>query len=333
MSIETGFKIIGSAGQTVDGREIQKEWLTDAVETYDPSIYEAVINFNHYPKTWFGSFGKVLKLKLGKNAAGDTSLLANLEPNEKLISISKQEYIYTSMEIDTNFRNTGKSYLVGLAITYDPASVGTEQLKFSNDKLIENGIYKLSDNKNIDEIVVTNFEKINISDLNDPSDEHAIIRYLKNLINRDDKKFETEEKNMSAIDQKTAEALISSLSSFSEKLNNFSQGEQQPKHDDDKTKVLSDLEPLLKKYGLNISEAPKEEDKITELSKKIDELSKKFSVEAPLKDDDHQEKDNVALKSIQSELVKLSSSLQKALGEQSGTDEDEQHNGANSDLV
>lgn len=332
MSIETGFKIIGSAGQTVDGREIQKEWLTDAVETYDPSIYEAVINFNHYPKTWFGSFGKVLKLKLGKNAAGDTSLLANLEPNEKLISISKQEYIYTSMEIDTNFRNSGKSYLVGLAITYDPASVGTEQLKFSTDKLVENGIYKLSDNKNIDEIVVTNFEKINISDLNDPSDEHAIIRYLKKLINRDDKKIETEEQNMSAINQETAEALISSLSSFSEKLNSFSKNEQQP-NNDDKTKVISELEPLLKKYGLSISEAPKEEDKITELSNKIDDLAKKFNGETPPKDDANPKNDNADIESIKSELAKLSSTLKEALGEQDATPPSDQISGANSDLV
>ena len=39
--------------------------------------------------------------------------------------------IYTSMEIQPNFANTGKSYLVGLAVTDDPASLGTEMLEFS----------------------------------------------------------------------------------------------------------------------------------------------------------------------------------------------------------
>lgn len=35
------------------------------------------------------------------------------------------------MEIGTNFANTGKAYLVGLAVTDDPASLGTEMLAFS----------------------------------------------------------------------------------------------------------------------------------------------------------------------------------------------------------
>lgn len=34
--------------------------------------------------------------------------------------------VYTSMEIQPNFANTGKCYLVGLAVTDDPASLGTE---------------------------------------------------------------------------------------------------------------------------------------------------------------------------------------------------------------
>ncbi|WP_186791292.1 GPO family capsid scaffolding protein, partial [Salmonella enterica] len=35
-----------------------------------------------------------------------------------------------SMEIQPNFGNSGKCYLVGLAVTDDPASLGTEYLEF-----------------------------------------------------------------------------------------------------------------------------------------------------------------------------------------------------------
>jgi hypothetical protein len=38
--------------------------------------------------------------------------------------------VYTSMEIQPNFANSGKCYLVGLAVTDDPASLGTEYLEF-----------------------------------------------------------------------------------------------------------------------------------------------------------------------------------------------------------
>lgn len=34
--------------------------------------------------------------------------------------------VYTSMEIRPNFSNSGKCYLIGLAVTDDPASLGTE---------------------------------------------------------------------------------------------------------------------------------------------------------------------------------------------------------------
>ncbi|HEY0208634.1 GPO family capsid scaffolding protein, partial [Acerihabitans sp.] len=42
-----------------------------------------------------------------------------------------RQKIYTSMEVQPNFANSGKAYLVGLAITDDPASLGTEMLAFS----------------------------------------------------------------------------------------------------------------------------------------------------------------------------------------------------------
>lgn len=44
--------------------------------------------------------------------------------------VSAGQKVYTSMEIRPNFANSGKCYLVGLAVTDDPASLGTEYLGF-----------------------------------------------------------------------------------------------------------------------------------------------------------------------------------------------------------
>ncbi|WP_348240952.1 GPO family capsid scaffolding protein, partial [Salmonella enterica] len=38
--------------------------------------------------------------------------------------------VYTSIEIQQNFGNRGQCYLVGLAVTDDPESLGTEYLEF-----------------------------------------------------------------------------------------------------------------------------------------------------------------------------------------------------------
>ena len=42
--------------------------------------------------------------------------------------------IYSSIEIEPKFADTGEAYLTGLAVTDDPASLGVEMLKFSAQK-------------------------------------------------------------------------------------------------------------------------------------------------------------------------------------------------------
>lgn len=45
--------------------------------------------------------------------------------------VKKGQKLFTSMEVSPKFADTGKAYLVGLAATDDPASLGTEMLAFS----------------------------------------------------------------------------------------------------------------------------------------------------------------------------------------------------------
>jgi hypothetical protein len=79
----------------------------------------------------FDALGDVRAIKT-EEADGKLHLMAQIEPTERLMSINKdRQKIYTSVEIDPNFADTGSAYLVGLAVTDSPASLGTEALNFS----------------------------------------------------------------------------------------------------------------------------------------------------------------------------------------------------------
>ena len=81
-------------------------------------------------------FGDVLAVKAEEREDGKLQLLAELQPTDALIALNKEgQKVYTSVEIDTNFADSGKAYLVGLAVTDNPASLGTEMLSFSHNGL------------------------------------------------------------------------------------------------------------------------------------------------------------------------------------------------------
>ncbi|MCE6855104.1 GPO family capsid scaffolding protein, partial [Acinetobacter baumannii] len=127
------------AGDTTDGREIQENWIQEIVETYNPQTYGARINVEHirsvFPDSSFGAYGDVVAVKAEKvevNGEKKLTLFAQIEPNENLIELNKRKQkIYTSIEVNPNFANTGKAYLVGLAVTDSPASLGTDMLQFA----------------------------------------------------------------------------------------------------------------------------------------------------------------------------------------------------------
>lgn len=130
---------IATAGDTTDGRAIAPEWIAQMADSYDPKIYGARVNVEHwrsiFPDSAFGSYGDVLALKTDTVMVGDDERLALfglIQPNDYLIALNaKNQKIYTSVEIDINFAKTGKAYLVGLAVTDSPASLGTEMLSFA----------------------------------------------------------------------------------------------------------------------------------------------------------------------------------------------------------
>ena len=125
---------IGKSGATVDGRTIESADLIAAAAAYDPELYGARINLEHYrpysPKNDYSGLGDVLELK-AETTDGVTRLYARIDPTEKMLGyIKDREKVFTSMELMKPFGDTGKAYLVGLAMTDSPASMGTTMLKF-----------------------------------------------------------------------------------------------------------------------------------------------------------------------------------------------------------
>ena len=131
MKLTTDWITIGTSGPTVDGRKISDKMLTEAAETYDPDEYEAVISSDHL-LWYYGNFGRVTELRTQSDKKDRVSLQAKIQPNKRLMEMNSQgQRLHTSMELTDDFANTGKSYLMGLAVTDEPASLGTSSLMFS----------------------------------------------------------------------------------------------------------------------------------------------------------------------------------------------------------
>ncbi|MCA7941567.1 GPO family capsid scaffolding protein [Burkholderia cepacia] len=135
-SKKTKFFCIATEGATTDGRKIDRKMLEEMASNYDPKKYGARINMEHirgmYPDSAFRAYGDVVALKTDEQE-GKTRLLAQLSPTKDLVAMTteQRQKIYTSMEVDPDFAGSGEAYLVGLAVTDNPASLGTEMLEFS----------------------------------------------------------------------------------------------------------------------------------------------------------------------------------------------------------
>lgn len=127
-TLRTGFVCIATEGKAVDGRDITREWLVDMAETYDPTYYTAVIWPEH--DRW-SSYGTVQALKT-EEVDGKLKLFAVLCPNRDLVYWNQSgQYQFCSIEPFEQFADLGRTYLIGLGVTDQPASTGTTHLKFS----------------------------------------------------------------------------------------------------------------------------------------------------------------------------------------------------------
>lgn len=129
-------------GATSDKRTIKRSWLEQAAKNFDPKTYGARIWLEHFrsllPDSPFRAYGDVLAVKAEEaevDGQKKLALFVQVEPTPDLVAMNKaKQKIYTSIEIDDSFADTGEAYLVGLAVTDSPASLGTDVLAFSAQK-------------------------------------------------------------------------------------------------------------------------------------------------------------------------------------------------------
>ena len=143
---KTKFFRVAVAGATVDGRVIEPEMIQQMADTYNRDTYTARINCEHLrgfsPAAPFNSYGSIDALKaeaidieIGGKTEKRLALFASFDVNDQAKSINKDgQKLFSSVEINPNFADSKKAYLMGLALTDSPASLGTELLKFSRDE-------------------------------------------------------------------------------------------------------------------------------------------------------------------------------------------------------
>lgn len=131
---------VAVSGSTIDGREISGEHLKAAAKNYDPTVYGARVNVEHlispFPSSDLCVMGDVTALSAEDITegplSGRTALYAEIEPTDRMKKLTDEgKKIYSSIELHPQFSLNGKPYVMGLAMTDTPASLGTERLKFA----------------------------------------------------------------------------------------------------------------------------------------------------------------------------------------------------------
>ncbi|MDH2529578.1 GPO family capsid scaffolding protein [Acinetobacter baumannii] len=131
---------VAVAGSTTDGRVIEATWIQQMAKNYNPDTYMALGNLEHFrsisPDSTFGSYAKVIGLKAEEveiNGNKKWALFAQVDAYDQLIELHKRgQKLFTSIEVNPNFADTGEAYLVGLAFTDTPASLGTQIMEFAS---------------------------------------------------------------------------------------------------------------------------------------------------------------------------------------------------------
>lgn len=141
---------VATEGQTIDGRKIERKWIEDMAKHYDPKAYTANANLEHLvslaPESIFSVQGPVVSLSTREAeffGEKKLQLMAVVDANESIVAAQKAgKKMFSSIEVAANFLGKGFAYLTGLAFTDQPASIGTESMKFSASK---DNIYSFKD--------------------------------------------------------------------------------------------------------------------------------------------------------------------------------------------
>lgn len=180
---------VATEGATTDGREIQREWIEQMAANYDPKTYGARVWVEHIrgigPDSAFGAMGDVLSLEAKEVDGGKLALFAEIDPTDELKALNKKrQKVYSSIEVNPKFGDTGEAYLEGLAVTDSPASLGTEMIKFSREAGDKS---PLASRKQHAENLFTAAEEVDF-DFEEETPKPGIGEFVKSLFSRQDAK-------------------------------------------------------------------------------------------------------------------------------------------------
>ncbi|UTH73358.1 GPO family capsid scaffolding protein [Chromobacterium sp. IIBBL 290-4] len=213
---------IATEGDTTDGREISRQDIEQMARNYNPERYGARVNIEHVrgimPDGPFGMYGDIIALKTQENAEGKLQLMAQIDPTPGLVDLVnvKRQKVYTSIEVQPNFAKSGEAYLVGLAATDSPASLGTEMLRFCAGAQINPLAHRKQSPDNLFTAAIEcnlEFEDDNASPLAGFSDK------IKGLLGKFSSRQNADTAELSAAVQTIAESQGELLEQFSGKAN------------------------------------------------------------------------------------------------------------------
>ncbi|MGY4041466.1 GPO family capsid scaffolding protein [Aeromonas hydrophila] len=270
-TLRTDWVCIATEGKSVDGRDITRDWLTDMAETYDPDFYTALLWPEH--DRW-SNFGVVQALKTVE-VDGKLKLYAILCPNRDLIYYNQNgQYQFCSIEPFENFADTGRTYLFGLGVTDEPASIGTTRLKFNSKQRRH---------------TIGTSEQLDLSAFKLPKHEKAdglIAKFFSFLASHGEQapttppsQPEDEEMKPEQFDQ-----MLGALNGLGTKIDAFSAKLDAKPATDDTTQPVTEPAKVEEQPGITTGQFSKLEQTLASLTDKFGELNSKidqFSVEKP----------------------------------------------------
>lgn len=254
------FKVMTS-GTTVDGRNVTRAQLHAMAAAYNPAVYGARVNIEHYlspfPDSVFSAMGDVVSLSAEDinegPLAGEAHLFAEIEPAQRMKDmIADGKKIYSSIEMHPNFPLTKGPYLIGLAMTDTPASLGTDKLKFTAEKRAE--IMRFSSQDAEVTLFTTSFEAEMIELAAQRSDEGT--KWYARVMDILGKGQRTDDQRFSQVHQ-AVEAVAQAQSDQFDRFSTIEQERQQDKAAIQK--LTSDLDALRQQLGntdANFSQRP-----------------------------------------------------------------------------
>ena len=126
-------------GATCDGRTLERQHIVQMAQRFNPTVYGARVNLEHLrgysPNSDFRAYGDVIAVKAEEITEGPLKgkmgLYVQVDATDDLVALKKsRQKIYHSIEVHPSFADTGEAYLMGLACTDSPSSLGTEMMEF-----------------------------------------------------------------------------------------------------------------------------------------------------------------------------------------------------------